>query len=218
MNFNAHSNLVGKHAIFNPSNYYWLGYSDDQLVNRYVTSYASSIGTLLHDIARKYIKHGMKMSKFDKKAASIELLENGIPSLVMSRINFDDIFANVINYVNDGVQFKMSPEVVLYYSDYFFGTADTIQFDEKSGYLRIHDLKTGVSPAQMDQLLIYEALFVLEYGTMLNFKVGDIQSELRIYQSGDIIYHNPTASDILPIMDKIVTTDKAFKRMQERGN
>ena len=92
----------------------------------------------------------------------------------------------------------MSPEVVLYYSDYFFGTADSICF--RNNFLRIHDLKTGAHPAKMEQLEIYAALFCLEY----KIKPSEINIELRIYQNDEILVHNPTAEDIVPIMDKIV--------------
>ena len=37
--------------------------------------------------------------------------------------------------------------------------------------------------------------------------------ELRIYQNDEIIYFNPTAEDILPIMDKIVHLDKLLDRI-----
>ena len=32
--------------------------------------------------------------------------------------------------------------------------------------------------------------------------------ELRIYQNTEILYHNPTAEDIVPIMDKFITFSK----------
>ena len=92
----------------------------------------------------------------------------------------------------------MSTEVVLFYSEYFFGTADTISFRDK--FLRIHDLKTGVTPAHMDQLEIYAALFCLEY----RIKPTDIEIELRIYQNDEVLVHNPAPEDIVQIMDKIV--------------
>ena len=100
----------------------------------------------------------------------------------------------------------MDTEVVLYYSDRFFGTADAISFRNRE--LRIHDLKTGKIPAHMEQLEIYAALFCLEY----KIKPGDIDIELRIYQNDDILCHNPTAEDILPIMDKIVHLDKILEK------
>lgn len=112
-------------------------------------------------------------------------------------------------YVNDAIGYKMTPEQVLYYSENCFGTADAISF--RNGLLRIHDLKTGEIPAHMEQLEIYAALFCLEY----NVKPGDIEMELRLYQSDEILYHNPTSMDILPIMDKIITFDKVINKIKD---
>lgn len=111
-------------------------------------------------------------------------------------------------YVNDAIGFKMTPEQVLYYSDNCFGTADSIAF--RNDFLRIHDLKTGQIPAHMEQLEIYAALFCLEY----NVKPGNIGMELRIYQHDDILVFNPTAEDIVPIMDKIISFDKVINKIQ----
>ena len=111
-------------------------------------------------------------------------------------------------YVNDAIGFRMTPEQVLYYSDNVFGTADAISF--KNGLLRIHDLKTGEIPAHMEQLEIYAALFCLEY----NQKPSNIEMELRLYQSNEILYHTPTAEDIVPIMDKIITFDKIISKIK----
>ena len=83
-------------------------------------------------------------------------------------------------YVNDAIGYRMDTEVVLFYSDRFFGTADAISFN--NGYLRIHDLKTGVVPAHIEQLEIYAAFFCLEHG----FDPHELKFELRIYQSNDI--------------------------------
>ena len=113
-------------------------------------------------------------------------------------------------YVNDAIGFKMTPEQILYYSDNCFGTADAILF--RNNFLRIHDLKTGKIPAHMEQLEIYAALFCLEY----KVKPGDIEMELRIYQNNEILYHNPTAEDIVPIMDRIITFDKVIKKIREQ--
>ena len=99
----------------------------------------------------------------------------------------------------------MDTEVVLYYSPYFFGTADAISF--RKNFLRIHDLKTGDS-GHMEQLEVYAALFCLEY----KIKPGDINIELRLYKNDEVIYLNPTAEDILPIMDRIVSLNKILER------
>lgn len=111
-------------------------------------------------------------------------------------------------YVNDAIGFKMIPEQVLYFSENCFGTADAISF--RKNLLRIHDLKTGEIPAHMEQLEIYAALFCLEYG----YKPSDIDIELRLYQSDTTIYHNPTAEDIVPIIDKIITFDKVINKIK----
>lgn len=64
----------------------------------------------------------------------------------------------------------------------------------------------------MEQLEIYAALFCLEY----KIKPSDIRMELRIYQNDEILVHEPTAEDILPIMDKIVHVNKMLEKI-ERG-
>ena len=38
--------------------------------------------------------------------------------------------------------------------------------------------------------------------------------ELRVYQNDEIIVYNPTAEDILPIMDKIVHLDKILEKLE----
>ena len=111
-------------------------------------------------------------------------------------------------YVNDAIGYKMDTEVVLFYSPRFFGTADAICF--RNNFLRIHDLKTGKTPVHMEQLEIYAARFCLEY----QVKPGEIDMELRIYQNNEIIIHNPTAEDILPIMDKIIHLDKLLESIE----
>jgi hypothetical protein len=113
-------------------------------------------------------------------------------------------------YVNDAIGFKMSTEVVLYYSDKFFGTADAISFRDNT--LRIHDLKTGITPVKMEQLEIYAALFCLEY----KIKPGEIDMELRIYQNNEVLVHKPTAEDILPIMNKIIHLDKLLTKLESK--
>ena len=102
----------------------------------------------------------------------------------------------------------MIPEQVLYYSDSCFGTADAIIFKDK--LLRIHDLKTGVTPAHIEQLRIYAALFCLEY----HIKPSTIDFELRLYQSDSYIVENPDAEVILPIMDKIISFDKIITKIK----
>ncbi|MCX7817559.1 MAG: hypothetical protein N2317_08660 [Syntrophales bacterium] len=111
-------------------------------------------------------------------------------------------------YVNDAIGFKMEPEQTLYYSENCFGTTDAIAF--RQNFLRIHDLKTGATPSSIRQLEIYTALFCLEY----NFSPKSIGMELRLYQSDEVIVHEPVPEDILYIMDKIVIFDKQIDKMK----
>ena len=90
-----------------------------------------------------------------------------------------------------------------------FGTADAIQLD--GDVLRIHDLKTGTTPAKIDQLMIYAALFYLEYG----FKPERLRTELRIYQSDEILVHEPEAIDIRAVMDQIVEKNRVLQEFKE---
>lgn len=184
MNFAKHLNLVGLHAPFSPSQSSWLRYSDAKAVDVLQNRRAAELGTKLHEWAKTTIDLGIKQPRSNK---------------------------TLYSYVNDAIGFKMSTEVILYYSDRFFGTADAISF--RKNYLRIHDLKTGKIgkiESHMEQLEIYAALFCLEYG----FKPGDIEMELRVYKNDEVVVHNPTAEDILPIMDKIVHLDKLLERLE----
>jgi hypothetical protein len=183
MNFNNHFELVGKHAYLGASKYHWVNYDNDKLAESYNRFLAVQKGTELHDFACTCIMLGQKLPKSNKT------------------LNM---------YVNDAIGFKMRPEQVLYYSDNCFGTADAISF--RGDILRIHDLKTGVTPAHMNQLLIYSALFCLEYA----IKPSEIETELRIYQNNEIVFMKPTIEDIAPIMDKIITFDKVINKINQQ--
>ena len=181
MIFARHSNLEGLHAPFSPSQSSWLRYDDEKAKTVFVNKKAAELGTRLHAWAKETILLGIKQPRSKK---------------------------TIYAYVNDAIGFRMEPEVVLFYSERFFGTADAISF--RNGVLRIHDLKTGEKKVTMEQLEIYAALFCLEY----KVKPGEIEMELRIYQNDNVIYHNPTAEEILPIMDKIVHLDKLLARLE----
>jgi hypothetical protein len=60
--------------------------------------------------------------------------------------------------------------------------------------------------------MVYAALFCLEY----RVKPEDIQIELRIYQNDKIVFHNPTAEKIRPIMDKIVHLNKIVENIENK--
>lgn len=181
MNFNKHLNLEGQHAFLGASKYHWINYDDEKLATSYSNYLATKKGTILHEFAASCIRLRQRLPK-SKKTLNM--------------------------YVNDAIGYNMNPEQILYYSDNCFGTTDAIVF--KNGLLRIHDLKTGVTPAHIEQLEVYAALFCLEY----DMKPSDIKTELRIYQSNEILYHNPTSEDIVPIMDKIIKFDRIIDEIK----
>ena len=183
MNFNKHLNLEGQHAFLGASKYHWINYDEGKIAEAYSKFLAAQKGTELHEFAAQCIRLGQKLPKSKK-------------SLNM--------------YINDAIGYKMTPEQTLFYSENCFGTADAIGF--RDGLLRIHDLKTGATPAKMEQLEIYAALFCLEY----RMKPGEIAMELRLYQSDEVIVHVPTVEDIAPIIDKIITFDKIIAKIKEQ--
>ena len=210
MIFNKHLNLEGKHALLGGSKYHWINdESKDEKLKRIRSFYISDLGTALHAVAQKRIKYGFKLSRNDKKSVIIDILEEGIPEIVLRSIDFDSVFENLQAYVNDAIGFKMTPEQILYYSDFCFGTADTISF--RDNFLRIHDLKTGLMPAHIEQLEVYASLFCLEY----KIKPIDIQMELRIYQNNEVLIHNPEVDEIVPIMDQIIAYNKFIMKFQK---
>ena len=106
----------------------------------------------------------------------------------------------------------MSSEILLYYNNYCFGTCDAISFSEKERILRIHDLKTGTTTAHMEQLLIYAALFCLEY----HKNPHQFKTELRIYQNFNIVVEEPDANDIETFMNLIQERSQTIMSYLER--
>lgn len=134
----------------------------------------------------------------------------------MKRFLFQELEKTLNMYVNDGIRFNMQTEQVLYYSDNCFGTADSIRFDENKKFLRIHDLKTGITPTHIEQLEIYAALFCLEY----KYKPIDILMEFRIYQTDDIFMENNETEPYLiekiqEIISKIILFDKRINELNK---
>lgn len=183
MIFKKHFELEGKHAVLGASKYYWLNYNPEKIEDYYRSIMAKERGTELHAFAAQCIKLGQKLPRSRK---------------------------TLNQYVNDAIGFKMSPEVVLYYSDNCFGTADAISFRDK--FLRIHDFKSGSIIADMRQLKIYAALFCLEY----RVNPFDIKIELRIYQNDDVDIHEADHSEIKQIMEHIIECDRLIENIKRR--
>lgn len=174
MKFNQHSELKGMHAFLSGSTYYWTNYTPEKLKRVYINTQSKQRGVELHDLAEKAIRHRIKMSTA-KQALQL--------------------------FVNDAIGFRMEPEVILFYSQNSFGTADAVSFD--NNVLRIHDLKTGVTKTSFRQLYIYVALFCLEYIV----DPYEIEVKLRIYQGNGYEVDQPDPNEIRDIMDKIVEFD-----------
>lgn len=181
MNFVKHSDLTGRHAFLSPSGYYWLRYSEAKVAESYLNFLAIENGTKLHDFAAKCIEY---------------------------RERLEDVPKTLNMYVNDCIEYKMTPEQPLYYSDNCFGTCDAISYRKK--ILRIHDLKTGSNKASLDQLRIYAALFCLEY----KVKPSEITMILRIYQNDEIIEEEANPEVIMDIMQIIKKADKVIDNLK----
>lgn len=185
MNFIQHSDLRDRHALFGASQYHWINYDADKIRDAYYKSMAKQRGTELHEFAAQCIRLGQKLPKSSRT------------------LNM---------YVNDAIGFNMTPEQPLCYSEACFGTADAISFSKN--VLRIHDFKSGSIPAHMEQLMIYSALFCLEY----NIKPSSIKNiELRIYQNDEILQYNPKDIEVSSICNKIILADKIVKQIKMEG-
>jgi len=184
MNFNTHFELAGQHAFLSASKYHWVNYDEEKLASTYSKFLATMQGTRLHEFASECIKLGIKLPK-SKKTMNL--------------------------YVNDAIGYKMATEQPLYYSENCFGTADAISY--RQNLLRIHDLKTGITPASMRQLEVYTALFCLEY----KIDPTSIDTELRLYQMDEVLIHTPPTEDILHIMDKIIVFDQKITKLKIGG-
>ncbi|AWN03320.1 Cas4 family exonuclease [Microbacterium phage Camille] len=188
--FNDHWKQEGKHAFMSASQYHWINYDEEKLRNRFKTAMAAALGSRKHDLAKELIEMGIKLP---------------------------DTGQTLNSYVNDCIGYRMQPEVILYYSDNCFGTADAISFrinpKTKKMRLRVFDLKTGETKASEKQLWIYIALFCLEYDVDIN----EIEVDARIYQN-DLIHEfeiEPTI--ILEIMELIKRNDIIINEEREEA-
>ena len=178
-----YSRLKDSHAFLSPSKYHWLRYDDIKLIERYKNHSASVLGIRYHRV---------------------------VEELINLAIRLPDIPVAINMFVNDAIGFGMRPEVVLYYSPNCYGTADAISWE--NGILRIHDLKTGTSPASMDQLMVYTSLFCLDYDIESK---ALLKTHLRIYQGEEIIMFDPSSREVFDVIKRIIEADKIIKRVEE---
>lgn len=175
-NTHLHDIPPGTHAFLSPSSNSWLRYDKEKMRIRCINKDAAIRGTEDHAYAELSIRRRQKLRGNDTLA----------------------------KYVNDAIGFRMTPEQPLVYDHNCFGTADAIFYDERKKFLRIHDLKTGSSPVSFDQLIIYAALFCMEY----KVDPTDIKCELRIYQNNAYEVLNPAGELIENYMDIIAERSK----------
>lgn len=183
--FNNHYDLKDKHAVLSASKYHWLNYTEERLFEYVDNLHAARRGTELHELAYRLIRLGVK-------------LPNTTQTLNM--------------YVNDAIGYRMSPEQILYYSPWAFGTADAISFRDR--ILRLFDLKNGKNKVSENQLLVYAAYFCLEYGIK---RPSDIQFDLRIYQNDEVYEIEVDPAEIVYIMDRIVELNTLITTRMEEG-
>lgn len=192
--FRSHPRLEGTHAFLSPSNPYWLRYTPEKLIERLSTAQAAALGTELHETAARLIKRRIKLMPHPD-------------------------WPILSHYVNDAIDFGMTPEQMLFYTYNCYGTADAISFEpypdgEKFvGFLRIHDLKTGVNKVSEDQLYVYAAIFCLEY----EIKPFTIDGELRIYQGSDIYEYPIDRMELTYVYDSIRTSDEIIEQHRSGG-
>lgn len=169
MRLNNHSNLRGFHADLSPSSYHWLNYDEQKMKARFLSKQAANRGTRLHAWAHEAINLGQRMK------------EN---STTMNK------------YINDGIRYRMMTDFIIFVTEDAFGEADCLSFDGK--ILRIHDLKTGITRANIKQLEVYAAYFCLEY----DIDPSEIQILLFLYQSDQIIGGQAETETIRSHMDQ----------------
>lgn len=179
--------IEGTHAFLSPSGHHWLRYDDAKLVARLRTTQAAALGTRLH-------------------AWAAEAIALGRPQPV----DGDYLCA----YVNDALELRMKPEQTLFYSMNCYGTADAIGFDVANLFLRVHDLKTGVTKVTMDQLYVYAALFCLEY----IFRPYEIKGELRVYQKTGVLFEPIDNEYLAWVYDKIQSADEIIEQHRRLEN
>jgi len=180
--FGKRSPLPAPHAFLSPSSYHWINYDKSKLISAFRTAMASKRGVDLHELAHRLITLGESLP------------------VAQRTLNM---------YVNAALEYGMTSEYPLKYSDNCFGTADTIGFREN--ILRIHDLKTGITATSEKQLYVYAALFCLVYG----YSPFDIKCEVRIYQLDEVRIYYPDPEEITRIMNKIVEFDEVIEALKQ---
>lgn len=193
MNLHKNTKLIGAHAFLSPSTYHWLDYDEDKLRRVFFEKQQARRGDQFHAYAQQAI---------DLK---IRQADNG---------------TTLSTYINDAIGYRLTPEFPVFYSVDCFGTCDAIGIREermpngsRRMILRISDLKTGVTPASMKQLLIYAGIFFFEYGEL--FSPSDVVVILRIYQNDQFEEYIPDVPEIVSVMSRIKTQAEIIAFLRE---
>lgn len=218
--FDIDPKYVGRHSLLAPSSHFLdKDRTPEELDALVYSRNAAEIGTCIHslcaNIIRKHKRPSSKAALYDLMSYWMSIWGTMVEDQKIGGKAATPIPTNLIDpnryldtvwlYIKDALTFDMTPEVPLFLSPFAGGTTDAICFNERKRYLRIHDLKTGSTPAKIDQLEEYAAYFFLYYKK----KPGDCSGiELRIYQNGEALIEHATAEDILPIMDRIETAQQ----------
>ena len=174
----------GEHSIFSPSQPAFFNYSPEKLREVYRNKKAAEEGTKKHELAAMLINAKERVWKC-KKTWNM--------------------------YVNDAIAYNMDAEIRLYYSEHFSGTVDAISYNPAKRFLRIHDLKTGVTKASFQQLEGYAALFFLHYGRRYEATPENTKMELRIYQNNEARIYEPNPDDIRFKMSVYIQFEQILK-------
>lgn len=182
--FYDHHDLRDQHAYLSASKHSWVNYDDEHMRTVYFNELMKKRGTEMHAYAEMANRLGIR--------------QRG------NKVTID-------KFINDGLDYDMKAEVVLYYSRNCFGTTDLIGYDKRKNLVRIFDLKNGKIPVtKFDQLHIYGALFCLEY----KFDPMKLDFDFRLYQNDGILVDDEyTNEDIRHVMDKIIHFDEMIENM-----
>ena len=211
MQWHDHSEIDGLHAFLAPSKKSWLNYDYEKLEAAWANSWATTIGTVLHAFAEKRIRRRRRITNKSKESIEDFMYDNGIPEKL---IDVDEYFENLAAFINDAIGFRMVPEKGLKISDDCFGHTDAISYDERKKILRISDYKSGKTEPSMDQLLIYAALFFIEYGKELGIGLSDLKVELRIYYQGQVLYYEPEEDVMAHTVDIVLCKNRELKTIK----
>jgi hypothetical protein len=191
--WNRHSQYEGLHAFLSASKYHWRNWTQDKLDRALTVHQAAKRGTDLHALAHRCIMLRQYLGGPDEQHTTMSL------------------------YVRDAIDLNMISEQILFVTRNCFGTADTIGFNMNSETqrmkLNIHDLKTGVTTASVQQLEAYAAFFCLEY----EVDPFGIEIELRIYQNDEVRIYDADPAVIMDLMNIIVEFDPHIEKRRAEG-